>query len=163
MKKARECLPFMVFALILVGHAAYSTLQNDECAPGSVEMHPMDGGVAAHLRPYISHQDYMMGLSYALAGGFTVYALLTFIRSRRKGATGIVGGSVLTAVIYGAGCFLTGCCGSPMLTVYLGVWGASVLGFAKPLILLVTVVSVAVGFFWMRRRAACCAKPECVE
>ena len=163
MRKAKVYLPFLFFVLILAGHAAHSMVRNDAYEVDCVETCPPEGGVVAGLRLYLTQQDYMVGLSYALAGAFTVYALLNFIQSRKRRAGGLIGGSVLMAVIYGAVCFLTGCCGSPMLVVYLGLFGASALGFAKPLILVVTVVSVSAGFLWMRRRATCCAKPECGE
>ncbi len=161
MKRARVYLPLIVFALVLTGHATSWTIRNDACAVGCAETCPPGDAAAGRLRSYVSQQDYMVGLSYALAGAFTLYALLTFIQSRKRGAGGIVGGSVLMAGIYGAVCFFTGCCGSPMLVIYIGLFGASALGFAKPLILLVTVVSIALGFLWMRRRAACPVKcPE---
>ncbi len=59
----------------------------------------------------------------------------------------------LVGVLYGAGCFLIGCCGSPMLAVYLSLFGASVLGFLKPLVAIVTTLSVVASAIVIVRRA----------
>jgi hypothetical protein len=37
-----------------------------------------------------------------------------------------------------AGCFMIGCCGSPMLGIYLGIFGAKALSVGKPLMTLVS-------------------------
>ena len=56
-----------------------------------------------------------------------------------------------------AGCFLAGCCGSPMLGVYLSLFGASFLPWAKPLVAGLTTAMIAGSYWWMRRRErACC-------
>ena len=52
------------------------------------------------------------------------------------------------------GCFLIGCCGSPMLAVYLSLFGAKALGLGKPLMALVTLVSVNCGYWYFSRRLA---------
>ena len=70
----------------------------------------------------------------------------------------MAGGISLIGVLYFAGCFLLGCCGSPMLIVYLNLFGASFLGFTKPIVLALTVVSITLGYLWMERRA----KTACV-
>ena len=84
----------------------------------------------------------MLGISYALAGAFTIYAFLKFLNNRKKtGIAGMIGGLTLPGALYGGGCFLLGCCGSPMLAVYLGLFGSSFLGFTKPFILITTIRS----------------------
>lgn len=101
--------------------------------------------------------------SYALAIGFSVYALLRFLESRRGGLAGLLGGITLTGVLCVAGCFLLGCCGSPMLAVYLTLFGSSFLGFTKPLTFALTIASVVVGYIWMERKsvpATDCRKGE---
>lgn len=111
---------------------------------------------------YAGQGDYWFGYSYALAAAFTVFALVLTVRQRRQAAQGIVGGVTLLGVLYGAGCFLIGCCGSPMLAVYLSLFGSSILGFLKPLVALVTTISVVVSAVVLVRRARqsaceCCA------
>lgn len=111
---------------------------------------------------YVGQGEYWFGYSYALAAAFTVFALAQTVRQRRRAAQGIVGGVTMLGVLYGAGCFLIGCCGSPMLAVYLSLFGSSVLGFLKPLVALVTTISVVVSTVLIIRRARttecdCCA------
>jgi hypothetical protein len=80
------------------------------------------------------------------------YAFLRLREGQAKGVAGILGGATLTGLLYFGGCFLIGCCGSPMLVVYLNLFGASVLGFTKPLVLALTMISIAGGYVWMERK-----------
>lgn len=63
-----------------------------------------------------------------------------------------IGGVTLSGVLAVAGCFLLGCCGSPMLAVYLSLFGAAFLPFAKPLVAGLTAASLVAGWWWMKRR-----------
>lgn len=110
---------------------------------------------------YLERGDVWFGYSYALATAFTAFALALTIRRRRRAASGIVGGVTLVGVLYGAGCFLIGCCGSPMLAVYLSLFGASVLGFLKPLVAIITTLSVAASALVIVRRARTSTCPTC--
>lgn len=113
------------------------------------------------LSLYFRQQDFFLGFSYALAGAFTVYALVKFLQNRSSGVAGIVGGVTLAGVLYIAGCFLLGCCGSPMLAVYLSLFGSSFLGFTKPLIAAITAISVVIGYFWIEKKSkSCCVETE---
>lgn len=115
---------------------------------------------------YVSQEDYLLSLSYAVIGAFTAYAWLQTRERRRAGATGVAGGITLAGLLYWSGCWLTGCCGSLLLPVYLNFFGVSFLGFTKPLILLSTLASVALGVWWMQRKdkrsSGCgCDDPQC--
>lgn len=70
------------------------------------------------------------------------------------------GGISFTSVFYFGGCFLLGCCGSPMFAVYLGLFGVSFLGFEKLILLMFTVTSVVIGYIWMEKKTktleGCC-------
>jgi len=115
------------------------------------------------ISSYIGQKDYFMGLSYALASAFTVFALTKFLQNRKSGIGGAIGGFTMTGILYFAGCFLLGCCGSPMLAVYLNLFGSSFLGFTKPLTFALTLISIVIGYFWMERkakRASCCCSDE---
>lgn len=100
---------------------------------------------------YFERQDFFLGLSYALTAAFTVYAVTNFLEKRKRGIAGTVGGFTLAGVLYFAGCFLTGCCGSPMLAVYLSLFGSSIAGIAKPITAGLTTMSVIFGFVWINR------------
>ncbi len=101
---------------------------------------------------YLQQQDYFMGLSYGLAAAFTVYSFMRFTRRQRGGLGGTIGGLTMTGILYFAGCFLLGCCGSPMLAVYLSLFGSSSAGFTKPIVLVLTVFAIGISWLWMRKR-----------
>lgn len=105
------------------------------------------------LSLYVEGKDYFLSLSYALASAFTVYALLRFLRNRKSGIGGAMGGFTLTGILYFGGCFLLGCCGSPMLAVYLNLFGSSFLGLTKQLTFILTLISVVIGYMWMERKS----------
>jgi hypothetical protein len=68
-------------------------------------------------------------------------------------AAGAAGSITFVGVLMATGCFVIGCCGSPMLGVYLGIFGARALGIGKPLMALVSLISVGVGYLYLSRRA----------
>ncbi len=108
---------------------------------------------------YFTVGDYFLGLSYAMAIAFTIFALSRFKFDRSKGVFGIFSGVTLSAVLYAFGCFLIGCCGSPMVVVYAGLFGSSFLGFTKPIIFIVTLLSIGIGYWMLTKRS----KSECAS
>jgi hypothetical protein len=67
---------------------------------------------------YLISQDYFVSFSYALSASFAVWATARFIYSRRRVAmVGAFEGVSLVTLLAAAGCFLIGCCGSPMLVI----------------------------------------------
>lgn len=139
--------PLVAFVVVFVLHAIYSIWQGIQISKQWFQVENIN-----LLLLYLERQDYFMGLAYALAGSFTVYAFLKFLRNRKKGVAGVVGGVTLIGILYIAGCFLLGCCGSPMLVVYLSLFGSSFLGFTKPLVLMLTTISVVIGYFWINKK-----------
>lgn len=105
---------------------------------------------------YLKNQEYYLSFSYGLAFAFTAFALISIRNNRRRGVTGVVGGLTLNAFIASV-CFLIGCCGSPMLVVYLGLFGSKALRLAKPLVAAVTFVSVMIGYFLLIRKSKICS------
>lgn len=156
----RFFLPFAVAILVLAAHAGYTLWHANRIAAQWASARPPAGPSS-----YISSGDVFLGLSYALAGAFTAYALLRTLEGRRSGTAGLVGGVTFTGLLYIGGCFLIGCCGSPMLPIYLGLFGSKFLGVTKPLVFGLTVLSVAGGWWWLERRAKkcapCCADDNC--
>jgi hypothetical protein len=108
---------------------------------------------------YFQEKEYFMGLSYALAIAFTLFAFSRVKVDKNKGIVGLFSGVSISAGLYAFGCFLIGCCGSPMIVVYAGLFGSSFLGFTKPLIFLITFLSIAVGYWIMTRKpkGECCS------
>jgi len=103
---------------------------------------------------YFSQNNYMLGISYGLAVAFTSYAIMKFSQSKKCASIGLAGGLTLSGFLYAGGCFLLGCCGSPMLSVYISLFGIQALGFRKPLVLFFTALSVGAGYIWLRRKTA---------
>jgi hypothetical protein len=142
------------FFMIVLFHMIYSIWRASQIFYQWVQIEN-----TSSLSLYFKRQDFFLSFSYALAGAFTIYALLKFFDTRRGSVAGVVGGITLTGILYIGGCFLFGCCGSPMLGVYLSLFGSSFLGFAKPLVAILTTMSVVVGYFWIEKKSKkCCEK-----
>lgn len=102
------------------------------------------------LRHYIEAQDYWLGFTYALSFAFAATALRRYREERFCAArTLAIGGITLSGFLAVAGCYLLGCCGSPMLAVYLNLFGATFLPLAKPLVAAFSTISILVAWFWM--------------
>jgi len=108
---------------------------------------------------YFKDGEYFLGLSFAVAIAFTVFAISKVKKDKKKGFIGVLGGTSLSAGLYAFGCFLVGCCGSPMIVIYAGLFGSSFLGFTKPLIFGVTVLSIAFAYLRMTKlpKGECCS------
>lgn len=146
----------LAFISIFLVHTFYSIWKASRISQQWVQFENM-----SLLSLYIKRQDFFIGFSYALAGAFTIYAFLKLLQNLKSGIGGIVGGMTLTGILYIGGCFLLGCCGSPMLAVYLSLFGSSFVGFTKPLVAIITTVSVVIGYFWIEKRdKSCCEGNE---
>lgn len=149
------------FFVVLSVHSAYRIWQITETSSRWKQLNEINP-----LRQYFEQQDIFLGLSYALTAAFTAYAVANFLEKRNRGIAGTVGGFTLAGFLYFAGCFLTGCCGSPMLAVYLSLFGSSIIGFAKPITAGLTAMSVMLGFVWINRNSktkVCSSNDICCE
>ena len=143
----------LVFLGIFTAHAFYLSRIVASPMQGWANREMMDSG-SLGLGPYLQGQDYYTGFSYALAGAFAAWAIGRFLRSRQTAmAAGAAGSITFVGALMAGGCFIIGCCGSPMLGVYLGVFGAKALGIGKPLMAFVSLVSVGAGYWYLSRRA----------
>jgi hypothetical protein len=154
----RKLLPAVVFVAVFVAHALFVGSFATSTPSGWT-----DSGISAAaagpfgLGAYWRGQDYFLGFSYALGAAFATWALNSciFLKQERAVAAGAAaGGITLVGVLMAGGCFLIGCCGSPMLAVYLSLFGAKALGLGKPLTALVTLASVSCGYWCLSRRFA---------
>ena len=147
-------MPLVTFLTVFVGHAFYIRHQAAVPADGWADVGVGYGGLWG-FEAYLNGQDFYLGFSYGLGAAFASWAIGQFVRTRQAAmATGAVGSVTFVGVLMAAGCFLIGCCGSPMLGVYLGLFGAKALGIGKPLMAFVTVISVGWGYRYLSRRAA---------
>ena len=148
--KKRFLLPVTGLFVVLAIHASYTIFENVRLAEHWATVTDPN-----YIALYFSNGEYLIGLSYALAVGFSIYALVRFIRNQNKGIAGLLGGMTLTGILYVGGCFLLGCCGSPMLAVYLTLFGSAFLGFTKLLTFVLTLASIVVGYVWLSARGGC--------
>jgi hypothetical protein len=101
---------------------------------------------------YVENQNYYIGFSYALSLAFAAVALRRYKQQQLCQARSLAIGSITLSGFFAvAGCYLLGCCGSPMLAVYLSLLGTSFLPFAKPLIAILTTIFIVSGWWWMNR------------
>jgi len=104
------------------------------------------------LQRYIETGSYYLGYSYALSLAFASEALRIYREKQHCTTRNLAIGSLsFSGVLAVAGCFLLGCCGSPMLAVYLSLFGASFLPIAKPLVALTTTLLIGFSWWWMTR------------
>ncbi len=144
------------FAAVLAFHVFWVT-QFPEIDPAQRKW--MADPSATHVdwaSAYITGGSYWLGYSYALSSGFAAFAVIRYLQNRQRSAGKLaLGGVGFSGFLSVAGCFLIGCCGSPMLGVYLSLFGASFLPFAKPLVAAVTTVFIVLSWFWLRRKSKC--------
>jgi hypothetical protein len=101
---------------------------------------------------YIENQSYFLGYSYALCLSFASVALRRYWQERACEARNLaIGSTTLSGFLAVAGCFLLGCCGSPMLVVYLNLFGAKFLPLARPLVAILTTLTICAAWWWMNR------------
>jgi uncharacterized membrane protein YozB (DUF420 family) len=162
----RAALPLAVFVLVVGGHLVLRGLfperdpAQDRWASVSAVAAP------SWLAQYLQAQDYWMGVSYGMSGAFVAWMLRRWREHRRRIArNAAIGGLSLGGVLAVAGCFLTGCCGSPMLALYVGFLGTWFLPLAKPLCTVLTFLLLLVGWWWVSRKlsaaARLCTAPGC--
>jgi len=152
-----------VFVGVYAAHAFYLSRIVATPMAGWADSEIMTPGFLG-LGPYLQGQDYYTGFSYALGAAFAAWAIGRFLRSRQAAmAAGAAGSITFVGVLLAAGCFMIGCCGSPMLGVYLGIFGAKALGIGKPLMALVSLVSVGVGYWYLswRTKKKICLDSSC--
>jgi hypothetical protein len=152
----RAVLPAVVFVVVLAVHYVWLGLfpEQDPAQGGWVAL-PVEKTWA---RSYAEGHSYWLGYSYALSLSFAAVAVRRYLERRacddatcgpRRLALGSVTFSGFLVV---AGCFLIGCCGSPMLVVWISLFGAAFLPFAKPAVAAVTTVGIGAAWWWMGRR-----------
>lgn len=146
-------LPVCVFLLVGVGHYLWLGFFPEQNNVQDLWLSVEEGLKTGWLERYINNQDYWLGFTYALTLAFTAYAINRYRLARAAGArNAAIGSGGLAGFLAAAGCFLTGCCGSPMLVVYLNLFGGSFLPLVKPLIALITTITITGAWLWMHYR-----------
>lgn len=101
---------------------------------------------------YVVSQSYWLGISYAMSLAFAAVVLRRY-RETKENCSGkfAIGSVTFSGVLAVAACWLVGCCGSPMLVVYLNLFGAAFLPFAKPFVAGLTAASLLIAWWWLNR------------
>lgn len=151
----RMALPALVFVGVATVHFVWVGLFPEENPNQQQWAAIPTPAEACWWKAYLETQSYWLGYSYALAFSFAVMALRWY---REQGScasrNAAIGGFTFSGLLAVGGCFLIGCCGSPMLIVYMNLFGAAFLPLAKPLMAGITTVSIAVAWIWMYRKSS---------
>jgi hypothetical protein len=118
---------------------------------------PLRERILAHL----SGDGLWLGASYALVACFLVIVLGRFRDNRREALAGAAGGTLLVGGIYAFGCFMLGCCGSPMAVVWLSLLGGRFANVGGIFLFLLTLLSTSVGLGMMKREKV--LRDKCYE
>lgn len=142
----------VVFAVVFMLHFLNFRLASSACENGP------------WFQEYIKGQEYLLGISYGLSFAFIAFAFLKFKENTKHALKAAVAGGLLAVILWFL-CFLFGCCGSPMLIVYLNLIGISALKVPKLVLLLITIISIGIGYLWLSKKIprSCCNGRPCKE
>lgn len=161
--KKQPWLHSVLFIAVFSGHAFYLRQLTTMPTEGWADVGVGQGGLWG-FDYYIQSGGYYMGFSYALGAAFAIWSFSKYLAVRQAAmAAGAAGSVTLVGILMAAGCFMAGCCGSPMLAIYAGLFGAKALGIGKPLMALFTALSVGAGHRYLSRRLATigCSDSSC--
>lgn len=151
-KAKKTVITLFIFIVVFILHMVYFKLIEGACADTS------------WFKRYIQEQEYFLGISYALSIAFVAFAFLKFKENRKKALKAAFGGGTLAIILWFL-CFLFGCCGSPMLIVYLNLIGISNLKIPKFVLLVMTIIFIGIGYIWLIKKSpeSCCNSKPCRE
>jgi hypothetical protein len=151
-KVRKVSITLATFIIIFILHIFYFKVTEGGC------------GGTSWLQKYIKEQEYFLGASYALSFAFITFAFLKFKGNRKRALKAAIGGGLLAVVLWFL-CFLLGCCGSPMLVVYLNLIGLSALKVSKLVLLVMTIIFIGIGYIWLIKKSpkTCCNGRPCKE
>ena len=143
----------VAFVAVFLGHVLWLYYRTSMAQKSWADNFDQPGNFWSH---YLIGQDYFVSFSYALSASFAVWATARFLHFRRQSAAiGAFGGVSLVMLLAAGGCFLIGCCGSPMLPIYVSLFGSQAAGVGKPFMALISLISIAGAYLYMKRRSPC--------
>ena len=148
----KTIIPLATFITVFVLHLLYFKLTEGTC------------GSVSWFQRYVKEQEHFLGISYALSFAFMAFAFLKFKENRKNALKAAIGGGLLAVILWFL-CFLLGCCGSPMLIVYLNLIGLSNLKVSKLALLVMTIIFIGIGYIWLIKKSSkvCCNGRFCKE
>lgn len=141
-KMLKILLPTLIFIFVFLFHLIHFKVVNLSCSQ------PNWGWLAMYFRL----GEYYLGFSYSISLAFAMFAFLRFKEYRLKSIGAGLGASSWAMVLWITGCFLAGCCGSPMGMIYINFFGLSKLELPKLLIALISLMMVLLGYFWLKKK-----------
>lgn len=135
-------IPILTFISVFVSHILFFKIINFGCFTENADW----------FTAYLRLKEYYLGFSYAISVAFAVFAFMKFKACRGRSIGAGVGAGVWVATLWTLGCFLVGCCGSPMWIIYFNLFGISVLKIPKWSIAMMSLVMVFVGYLWLRKK-----------
>jgi len=163
----RAILPMTVFVIGIESHflwhaCRFSANRAVYCSSETVCSNCDLLAAATATETYFKNQNEWLGIACALPLALAAVALRRF-REQRVYATHafFFGGVTVSGFLAASGCFLTGCCGSPMLAVYANLFGIGVLTLAKPSLALLSASFVAVAWYRMNKKHVPLANNAC--
>ena len=157
----RWLLPAGVFLFVVAIHFVWRGLFPDADPAQDAWIDPPAGTASSWLSRYIDGGDYWLGYCYGLSLAFGAAAVRRYHAQRRGCDRRLaIGGMTFSGILPVVGCYLVGCCGSPLLPVYLSLFGAAFLPWAKPLVAGLTTLLIGVAWRWLARQARPTCTPE---
>jgi hypothetical protein len=142
MKIRRALLPLSVFLAVMSAHFVWLGLFPEQ---DPAQSRWADVPITEHswLKTYLDGGSYWLSYSYGISLAFAAVGIRRYREQRLAASRNFALGSVsFSGVLAVTGCYMLGCCGSPMLAVYLSLFGAAFLPWAKPLVALLTTVTL---------------------
>lgn len=144
-KLYRIGIPLLFFIFILIVHFFLT-----DYAVYKVELQWEEVSLNTYIKNHFVNKNIYLGYSYAIAGAFAIACLLNLITAS-GGIKKSIKGITISAILWATICFMSGCCGSPMLAVYLSLFGSAVVGVTKPLTAAITTLSIALSYYYVIR------------
>ena len=159
----RAVIPLTVFAAVVAMHFLWLVIFPEQ-DPAQSRWATADLAQGSWLTRYVEGGSYWLGISYGISLAFAAIALRRYRERRFCVARNLaIGGVTFSGALSVVGCYLLGCCGSPMFAVYLSLFGAAFVPLAKPLVAVVTLLSIVLGWWWMNRNAPRFATSEAIS
>lgn len=140
---SKVLFPALTFVIVFISHIAFFKFINFGCQS--------DG--PGWLAAYVRLQEYYLGFSYAVSLAFAAFAFMKFKECKRKAFAAGISIGAWAVILWIVGCFLAGCCGSPMWIVYLNLFGVSMLKIPKWLMAAISLTMVFLSYLWLKRRS----------
>jgi hypothetical protein len=144
----RVFLIILAPATVFLSHLIWNVTVPFSSAPGVLYLAPP---LKERIWTHLAGDGLWLGASYALAACFIIIALGRFRERRREALAGAAGGTMLAGGIYAFGCFMLGCCGSPLAIVWLSLLGGRYANLGGIFLFLLTLLSASAGL-WMLNR-----------